>query len=863
LLNFSGLSSPAGLALDSNGNLYVADSGNKQIVVMNRTSPTIPFGTVPEDLGTASGVAGTPTGCPVSGSGVACTGVLTVTNTGNAAATLSSPFLGTVSNPQFSISSNCKSPMPVGTTCTITPLFTPTSNAAASTTVSVNSTQSITLTANGALPEVKIVLTPSNGTGTSPNYTVSAPGAETITATVSQPHITGAVTPTGTVTFNWVIDAGTPNAGLCGANGTSGPVTLTGGVATYTIPGGLLAGLSYTVSAVFTPAGTDTQDSVTNAQTPILLTVAPTTAEAVTAASVTFQYGQAVPALTGTVSPALPAGVTVTYTSGASQYSNIGTYPIQAVFAGTGFCSYGSPVAYSSGTTPATVTETAAPLAVVVPAYTTVYGAASFNFASGMVITGAVGNDLAKLSATFTPADSSVLNVNGGTPYAVVATMTGKPIGNYKVTITNGTDTVTPAPAAAGITPAKNNASNSTLQIGSQGVVFNTAAGIATATYSISVGTQVTAGKGTPTGSVLVYDHFVPITLTNFIPTPYSGSFPIANNVVQWPSPTNVSPAPVGVTIYPCAVGAAASASCTPVTSVPVVGGNASFVLAPYVSGVATPYYTSTGTIVPGTHYFSFLYTGDAGSNGDTLGDFACSVVGQAATQLPSSLGAAQLCPSTGSNPYALVVDNPDFSLSANVSPMIVTPGAVPSGYGIGGVAGGGTQTILLYLGGINTFVGTVNLTCTPSVSYMSCFAGQVSVVNGVTTLSPYSVVTLASPTAALTFDASTPLTLPIGYFGTSSLLRTTATRTVLAFLPLGLLAFCVRRRRRLSKALWMLIAIAAVGTVMSGCGSNNVQFYTPVPTGQQSVTVTATYTSITPGQPTTSRTFVVPIVIN
>ncbi len=870
-LSFSGLSSPAGLALDANGNLYVADSGNKQILVMNRQNPTVPFGTVPQSLGTASGVAGTPSGCPASGSSVACTGVLTVTNSGTVPATLSSPFLGAItpSNTQFSVSSNCTSPLPAGTTCTITPLFTPASAAAASASVSVNTTQSISLTANGALPEVKIVLTPSNGTGTSPNYTVAAPGAETITATVSQTHVVGATTPTGTVTFNWTIDAGTPNAGNCGAPGTSGPVTLAAGVASYTIPGGLLAGLSYTVSAVYTPVA-DTQDSVTNAQTPILLTVAPTAAIQVNAANITYQYGNAVPAIVGTTST-LPTGISVKFVSGASQYSAVANspYPIQAVFSGTGFCSYGSPTAYVTGTSgpTANVTETAAPLSVafVVPGatpanqYTTIYGAAAFNFATDMVITGTVGNDLPKLSATFTPTDTSILNVNGGTPYPVVATMTGKPIGNYKVTITNGTDVVIPAPVAVSVTPAKSNSANSTLQIGTQGVVFNTAAGIASATYTISVGTQVTAGKGTTSGSVLVYDNFVPITLINYIPTPLAGTFPIANGVIQWPSSTTT---PAGTTIFPCAVGAAASASCTPVTSVPVVAGNASFVLAPYVSGVASPYYTSSGTIVPGTHFFSFLYSGDAGTNGDTLGDFACSVVGQASTQLPSSLGASQLCQSTGSIPWALVVDNPDFTLTSNISPMIVTPGAVPSGYGIGGVGGGGTQTALLYLGGINTFVGTVNLTCTPSVSYATCFAGQVSVVNGVTTLSPYAVVTLALPTAAVTFDAATPLTLPIGYFGTNQL-RTTATRTVLAFLPLGLLAFCVRRRRRLSKALWMLIAIVAVGTVMSGCGGTNVQFYSPVPTGPQSVTVTATYNSITLGQPTTTRTFVVPIVIN
>ena len=935
-LSFTGLSSPAGLALDASGNLYVADSGNKQILVMGRQNPSVPFGTVPQDLGLsgttgtpiASGVAGTPAGCPVLGSGVPCTGVLTVTNTGTTPATLSSPFLGLIGNPQFSISHNCTSPLPVGTTCTITPLFTPTSNGQVSVAVSVNGTQSLNMLAGtGANPQVKIVLIPSNGTGTSPNYTVTAPGAETITATVSQPHVVGAPTPTGTVAFSYAIDAGTPNAGLCGAPGTSGPVTLVAGVASYTIPGGLAAGQSYTVTAVFTPGGSDTTDSITNAQTPILITVAPTTAESVTATSVTFMYGTAVPALTGTVTPALPTGVTVAYTSGASRYSAVGTYPIQAVFSGTNFCTFGSPVAYSSGTTPATVTETKAAMAAVVPPYSTVYGAASFNYASGMVITGAVGNDLPKLSATFTPIDSSVLDVRSftgtttsgsatvtavstivgpltvgetvtgaGIPtgttiasmsiasgtgtvtlsqsatasatailiegsYPVLATMTGKPIGNYSLTIANGTDTVTPAPVGVGITPAKSTAASSSLGIGTQGVVINTPAGVASATFAISVGTQVTAGKGTTSGSVLVYDTFVPITLTNFIATPLTGVFPMANGVIQWPSSA----------IMPCAVGAAASAACTPVTSVPVVGGSASFVTPPYVSGTASPYYTSAGAVVPGTHYFSFLYSGDAGANGDGLGDFACSVVGQAATQLPSSLGIAQLCTSTGSVPFALVVDYPDFTftpLNSNTAAINVYRGTPPSGSGLPSVPGQNGSypgSTLLALGGINSFVGTINLTCTAQhPSYETCFAGQITVVNGAPSLISQATITLSLPTVTIVFDIQTPATLPIGFnLGTTSQLRTAATRTVLAFLPLGVLAFCVRRRRRLSKALWMLIAIAAVGTVMSGCGGTNVQFYTPIPTGPETVTVNATYTSITAGQPTTTRSYAVPIIIN
>jgi hypothetical protein len=45
-----------------------------------------------------------------------------------------------------------------------------------------------------------------------------------------------------------------------------------------------------------------------------------------------------------------------------------------------------------------------------------------------------------------------------------------------------------------------------------------------------------------------------------------------------------------------------------------------------------------------------------------------------------------------------------------------------------------------------------------------------------------------------------------------------------------------------------MLLAIAAIGVGMNGCGSNSVHFYSPIPQGLQYVTVTGTGTS-----PTTS----------
>ncbi len=413
-LSFAGLNAPAGLALDANGNLFVADSGNKQVLKMNRQNPVVPFGTVPESMGT-SGVAGTPAGCPVLGSDSPCTGVLTVSNIGNQPVVLPSTFLGSTGNAAFSATTTCTSPIPVGTTCTISPTFTPTTTVSNVATVSVNTvstTQTISLQANGANPEVLITLTPSATpvtTGTSPNYNIATPGTETITATVA-PFTTGGPTPTGTVTFTYVIDAAAAAAGLqsataCGAGG-SATVTLSGGVATYTMPA-LATGLVYTVSAVYNG---DTNNSTTTA-TPIVLTVAGTPVVVTvtsTLAQLTYTYGGTVPTPACTVTA---GGVTVagaTCTSGAGQLTATGSYPIEVVFTGANACSYGFP-AVTTGQ--ANVIENKAPMTVTIPAYTTVFGAATLNYATGqpapiggMVITvpPALAADVKKLSATFT-----------------------------------------------------------------------------------------------------------------------------------------------------------------------------------------------------------------------------------------------------------------------------------------------------------------------------------------------------------------------------------------------------------------------------------------------------------------------------
>jgi sugar lactone lactonase YvrE len=351
-LNLAGLNSPGGIALDPSGNLYVADSLNHQIVGVNRINPTASFGTVPQDLAVASGVAGTPVGCPVTGGSQPCAGVLTVTNIGNQPLTLASAasFLTSTGNSAFNTGSgtqNCTTlyagtpaVLPAGDSCTISTTFHPTNSSAASATLTVNGTQSVALVANGANPEAIVTLSSSVG------LTPAVGSTPVITATVTNPHVSG--TPAGTVTFTYAIDAGTANAGQCGASGTPVQVTLnSSGVATYPLPT-MVQGLVYTVNAVYTPATGD-PDGLTSA-TPIVLTVPGISLTSVTANSVTFTYGQLVPAITGSITPPLPAGVTAIFNpGGASQFSPVGTYDVGVTFSGTTACSYGFPSVTTTG----------------------------------------------------------------------------------------------------------------------------------------------------------------------------------------------------------------------------------------------------------------------------------------------------------------------------------------------------------------------------------------------------------------------------------------------------------------------------------------------------------------------------------
>jgi len=273
----------------------------------------------------------------------------------------------------------------------------------------------------------------------------------------------------------------------------------------------------------------------------------------------------------------------------------------------------------------------------------------------------------------------------------------------------------------------------------------------------------------------------------------------------------------------------------TPITATGLGATTTTTAVLPLTAGAAT--YTPTAT-AQGLHQYSFAYSGDSNFQTSTL---ILSNTAPACT--PSTLA-----------PNCLLVDYPDFTLTSTTGPVTVIPGVVPSGNGLlpaPNQSSAAPETAVLFVNGVLGFSGQVTLSCAPqNPSYVSCF------------MTPPAVsVTSSSKTAATVVAVETPATLPLG-FKLSAELRTSATRTVLAFLPFGILAFCVRRRRRLSKVLWMLMIVTAIGAGMTGCGGNQVDFYTAVPTGPQTVTVNATGTGNS-GQTSLTRSFVVPINID
>lgn len=471
-LNFPGLNGPTGVALDYAGNLYVADTNNNRVLYDNRTNLAVDFGKVyvHQTPGSAN---------------------LTVTNIGSSSYAPTSPFsvVSGTNASEYAANDTCTADrFPLGTLgsglhCSLTPTFTPTDIGTRTASISVQGgIASISLTGVGFLPQASL------------NLGVAAPGGlvagqnATVTLTVTQPSAKN--TPSGgPVTFSYTVN---------GVLTTLAPMTLpANGMITFQLPT-LLLGRQYSVNATY---GGDAFDSGASAS-PLNFYV-PGRQVTVVANSLSYVYGSPVPQPVGVVTGILPADqATVKYTlsSAATPSSPVGVYPITVIFTGGNYQDYGSPsVVNADLKTPATITETKAPLTVTIANATSTYGRLTPNFTHTDV--GLVNGD--KTSLKYVPVDSQKFDPGTYTIVPTVSIPSGTAydnIQNYNLTVVNGTLIINPATPVITVTqPLK--------------AVLPTALASSTLTF-LTAQPDPMHQYGTPTGTLTLNDTFTPITPT-------------------------------------------------------------------------------------------------------------------------------------------------------------------------------------------------------------------------------------------------------------------------------------------------------------------------------------------------------------
>jgi len=270
--------------------------------------------------------------------------------------------------------------------------------------------------------------------------------------------------------------------------------------------------------------GSSTGNYVSVTVIPGTLTITPATTQLViTVNPVTRLYGAADPSFTSTITGAVNGDTfTVNYTHLDALTTPVGTYAneIQATVTGANLSNYSYTINYG------TLTITQAPLSVTCTSTSRQYGAA--NPAFGDTITGLQGSDTVTVNCTATATSASPVS---GSPYTITPTVSGASLTNYSLSPTNGTLTITQAPAAT-ITITNNSraygvADPTFSYTNTSGVlngdVFALSYSTLPLTTSTPVGIYASSIKGTITGGSSTGNYVsvtvVPGTLTITLPT--------------------------------------------------------------------------------------------------------------------------------------------------------------------------------------------------------------------------------------------------------------------------------------------------------------------------------------------------------
>ena len=601
------LAGPLGIALDSAGNLYIADYGNNRIRKVDVSQSVLTYPT-PTIVGTSDSTDNPQTAV--------------VSNIGNADLTIPPPASGNNPNvgssfafdsastcPELLTSSGAQS-LGSGANCTIAIGFEPVQGGALSGSA-VETDNSLNIA--GSIQTIHLIAT---GIAESTTTTVASslnPSvySQSVTFTATVAETTGTIQPTGTVQFS-----------IDGTN-VGAPATLVNGVATF--PTSTLALGVHTIGAVYTPDTTSfTGSNGSTSQTVNKIGTTTTVASSVNPSSfmqsVTFtatvapEAGSTVP--TGTVQFSVDGvnqGAPVTLSGGTASFAistlAVGLHTISAVYTpdtGNITGSNGSIGQRVGGLASSTTTLTVAPGTVMYGDTATLTAVVAPSFATGKVsfYEGATLLGTASLDSTGT-AVLPISTLNAGV-HTITATYNGDP--GVPASTSNPVQlTVTQRTAPGGgpaITVTVNDAARSTTQA-------NPPFTYSAAGTLVNGDTYATAISGTPSYSTAggTTAGTYAITVAGLTSANYTMAFVPGTLTVTAASTTVTLVAGPAATQYGDPVTLTATVTSGATGTISFFDGSVLLGTAAVTNGVAT---LTTSTLVAGAHTITAVYNGDA-----------------------------------------------------------------------------------------------------------------------------------------------------------------------------------------------------------------------------------------------------------
>ncbi len=287
---------------------------------------------------------------------------------------------------------------------------------------------------------------------------------------------------------------------------------------------------NYPISATLTPVGSASLSNYSVTYNVGTLTIVPAGTGGsggltVTVNNASRQYGQPNPTFTGSVTGAVNGDTfTITYSTTATQFSPVGTYPITATVSGPAAANYVITVVPGTLTIVPAGTGGGNGLLVTVNNATRPYGQPNPTFTG--TVTGLLNGD----NVTVTYSTTATLSSPAGT-YPITATVSGPDAANYVITVVPGTLTITRATTSLVVTV--NNASR---PYGAANPAFTSTVSGALNGDTFTVTYSTTATPASPVGNY-------PITAT--VTGPNIGSYSVS--VV--PGTLSITPATVPLTV--------------------------------------------------------------------------------------------------------------------------------------------------------------------------------------------------------------------------------------------------------------------------------------------------------------------------